>query len=207
MSSKQYFDTVAAEWDTMRQEFFHTNVRERALSEAQVKEHSTVADIGAGNGFINEGLIDKNVNIIALDQSQLKLDVMKEKFTGNTQIDYRQGEAENLPLRDNEVDAAFANMFLHDVESPQNTIKDIYRALKPGGIFIITDLDKHNHEFLITEQNDRWPGFERNEIKEWFREAGFKNVMIDCIGENCCSESKSTDEIAEISIFIAKEVK
>ena len=108
-----------------------------------------------------------------------------------------------LPIDNESVNCAFANMYLHHVEVPVNAITEIYRILKPGGKLVITDLDKHNFEFLRSEHNDQWMGFSREDIKEWFATCGFKNVVVDCAGEKCCSDSSSGNERAEISIFIA----
>jgi len=49
-------------------------------------------------------------------------------------------------------------------------------------------MDKHE-DFLKMEHHDRWLGFEREKVKEWFREAGLKNISVECVGENCCSKS------------------
>ena len=70
-------------------------------------------------------------------------------------------------------------MYLHHVERPAVAIAELYRTLKDGGKLIITDLDKHNFDFLVTEQNDRWMGFERPDIVQWFEAAGFKEVTVD----------------------------
>jgi hypothetical protein len=81
------------------------------------------------------------------------------------------------------------------------------RILKPGGKLVITDLDEHNFDFLRTEQNDRWMGFKREDISNWFLQAGLKNVKIDCADENCCSTSNCGCTEAKISIFIAQGTK
>jgi SAM-dependent methyltransferase len=94
-------------------------------------------------------------------------------------------------------------MYLHHVENPEKAINEMSRILKQGGKLFITDLDKHNHEFLRTEQYDKWLGFNRNDIKKWFESAGLKNVVVDCVGAKCCADSESKNtERAEISIFI-----
>lgn len=46
-------------------------------------------------------------------------------------------------------------------------------------------------------------GFERENISKWFKQAGLNTVAIDCVGSNCCAESESSSEKANISIFIA----
>ena len=83
MSSKDYFDRVAQDWDEMRENFFSDEVREEALSTLPVQKGKTAADIGAGTGFISEGLIQAGLQVIAVDQSEAILKEMKRKFRGH----------------------------------------------------------------------------------------------------------------------------
>lgn len=203
MYSKMYFKKVANQWDTMRQSFFSEAVREKAYSIAAVKEGKLAADIGAGTGFITEGLINSGLKVIAVDQSDEMLNQIRQKFKNFKGLDCRYGEAENLPIDDNMVDYAMANMYLHHVNNPLVAIKEMVRILKSGGKLVITDLDEHNHEFLKTEQHDRWMGFKRKDIEQWLLEAGLKNVAVYCAGGNCCSTSSCGCNQASISIFAA----
>lgn len=203
MSSKIYFKEVADQWDTMRKGFFSEVVREKAYDIAAVKEGQLAADIGAGTGFLTEGLLQKGLKVIAVDQSTEMLEQMRQKFKEFEGVDYRQGDAENLPIDSDSVDYVMANMYLHHVENPLDAIKEMVRVLKQGGKLVITDLDEHKHEFLRVEQYDRWLGFKRQEVEQWFRAAGLKNVVIDCAGGNCCSNSSCGCDSASISIFAA----
>ena len=207
MSSKKYFEEVAAQWDTMRTGFFPISVRERAIAEMTIQSPLQVADVGAGTGFITEGLAQLPVQITAIDESENMLKIMQQKFRGQENIRYIVGESENLQIAENSHDYALANMYLHHVERPAIAIAELYRTLKSGGKLIITDLDKHDFEFLVTEQNDRWMGFERSAIIEWFEAAGFREVKVDCVNADCCADSCGTDARAEVSIFIATGVK
>ena len=141
MSSKEYFDKVAENWDTMRGEFFPNSLREKAVRVAGVQPGGVAADIGAGSGFVTEELLNHNVRIIAIDESPAMIDRMKKKFSGSTAIDYFVGESEHLPLEDRSVDYAFANMCLHHVERPAVAIREMARLLKPGGRLGITHPD------------------------------------------------------------------
>lgn len=201
--SKKYFDEVASNWDNMRNDFFSDEVRLAAYKTANVEDGKLASDIGAGTGFITEGLINKNVKVIAVDQSEEMLNLLKNKFSYYKDLKCIQGIGEDLPIEDNSVDYVFANMFLHHVENPSLVIKEMQRILKAGGKLIITDLDEHNFEFLKTEQYDVWMGFDRQKIKEWFEDAGLNNVTVNCVGSNCCSDSDNGCEKASISIFIA----
>jgi ubiquinone/menaquinone biosynthesis C-methylase UbiE len=204
VSSKAYFDDVAGDWDDMRGGFFPDAVREAALRAAGVEPGQLAADIGAGTGFITEALIAAGLNVVAVDQSPTMLDVLAGKFEG---VDTRPGTAEALPLADEYVDHAFANMYLHHVEDPAAAIREMARILKPGGRLIITDLDTHEFHFLVEEQHDRWMGFARDDVRGWFETAGLRDVVVDCVGSDCCADSVAGAGRAEVSIFIAAGVK
>lgn len=207
MSKINYFDKVANQWDDMRKGFFPNQVREKAVELSKIKKGDVAADIGAGTGFISEILLEKGAHVIAVDQSVEMLSQLKKKFCCNSALTIKKGNDTNLPIDDNSVDFVFANMYLHHVENPQIAISEMVRILKPDGKLIITDLDEHKFDFLITEQNDRWMGFKREDISNWFDKAGLSNVKIECINENCCSTSQEGKDNAEISIFIAEGIK
>lgn len=203
MDSAQYFEKVADQWDELRTDFFTKAVREKAYEVAKVEEGKLAADIGAGTGFITEGLLERGINVIAVDYSEEMLKVLQKKFSQYPQVTYRQGESESLPIEDQLVDYSMANMYLHHVPDPLSAIKEMKRILKPGGKLVITDLDAHAFEFLRTEHFDRWMGFSREDIKRWFTLAGLKNVTVDCVGGDCCTKSCMSSEEAQISVFIA----
>ncbi len=207
MNSKKYFDEIAHQWDNMQQNFFSEEVRDKAFSVAGVKKGKIAADIGAGSGFISEGLIHKGLMVIAIDQSEAMLAEMREKFSSAEGVEYRLGEAEKLPIPDEAVDYAFANMYIHHVKSPQKAITEMVRILKPGGKLVITDMDEHEFKFLKEEHRDHWMGFKREDVRRWFEEAGLNNVIVDCAGESCCVQSSCGDAQASISIFVASGEK
>ncbi len=182
MSSKGYFEQVAPQWDAMRQEFFSAGVREKAYAAAGLRPGMTVADIGAGSGFISEGLRGRGVRVIAVDSSPAMLAELRRKL-GAGEIDTREGEAEHLPIADGSVDCAFGNMVLHHVEHPAAAIAELARILKPGGRVVLTDVDRHEHTFLLREHHDRWPGFERADVQRWFEAAGLHDVSVVDAGE------------------------
>ena len=205
--SRDYFNDIAEDWDAMRTSFFSEEVREVAYTLADVQNGKTAADIGAGTGFITEGLLKAGLQVIAIDQSENMLDNMKLKYKDYASLSCVQGDSDALPLDDQSVDYAFANMFLHHVVDPYIAIKEAYRILQPGGKLVITDLDEHHFTFLQTEQHDIWMGFDRSQVMKWFQEAGFVDVSVSGVGCNCCSDSEGSDEKASVSIFAAYGVK
>lgn len=205
--SKKYFDEIANSWDGMQQEFFSEKVREVAYQLAGVQVGNKAADIGAGTGYVTEGLIERDVDVIAIDQSSGMLEILKSKmvnkYGANVSIKCIQGDSDNLPLEDNSVDYVFANMYLHHVVLPETAIKEMYRILKKDGKLVITDLDTHTYDFLIKEQHDIWLGFDRGNILTLLNNAGFAESMISSVGSECSAESLCKCDSAVISIFAA----
>ena len=205
--SRQYFQTVAPQWDIMRRSFFSESVREKAMDVVGVEPGKIAADIGAGSGFVTEGLLGRGLRVIAVDRAEAMLEEIRRKFGEGGAVEYRIGEAESLHLADGSVDYVFANMCLHHVESPALALREMARILKPGGQLVITDLDRHDFEFLRTEHCDRWMGFERPDVALWMSEAGLQVVQVDCAGENCCAASQRGRGCAAVSIFLAWGMK
>ncbi len=200
--SKPYFDALGDEWDGLRKGFFSESLREKALDLAGVESGQIAADLGAGTGFVTGALINRGLRVIAIDQSPAMLQALRRKYPDLETVDCRRGDAEQLPIDDAVTDFSFANMFLHHVEDPFLAIREMARIVRPGGQVVITDLDQHDHEFLRSEQHDRWLGFARDDIRSWFGEAGLTSVRVEDLDEICCASSCDGEEAAT-SIFFA----
>ncbi len=203
--TQEYFDAVADKWDEMRRAFFGEGVRRAAVEAASVAPGQIVADVGTGTGFIAKAAIDAGARVIGIDNSDGMLAQVRERFAGRA-FEARQGDTDALPLADGEVDAVLGNMVLHHAPDPAGAIREMARALKPGGRLIITDADTHNYEWLRTEQHDRWLGFERGDVARWFNEAGLTDVSVGDTHEMCTPSSECGTKAA-ITIFLARGTK
>ena len=201
-SSKNYFDSIGADWDRLREGFFPERLRDAALDVAGVQAGRVAADLGAGTGFITQGLLARGATVVAVDQSPVMLSALRRKFAWADEVDCRTGDAEKLPIESASVDYCLANMFLHHVPLPAVAIREMARILKPGGKAVVTDLDAHRFEFLRNEHHDRWMGFDRDDVREWFREAGLTDVRVGSFDAKCCDTSRDGKK-ARIGIFIA----
>ena len=203
--TREYFDNVATQWEDMRQKFFGDGVRRAAIAAAGITPGAVVADIGTGTGFLAEAAIDAGATVIGVDLSEGMLAQVTTRLAGKPFV-ARRSEPASLPLQPEEADAVMANMFLHHAEDPPSTIREMARALKPGGRLVITDADTHTHEWLRKEQHDRWLGFDRRDIRNWFETAGLEQVTVGDTQE-VCSPTSECGTKAAISIFIARGVK
>ncbi|MGA2821259.1 MAG: arsenite methyltransferase [Anaerolineales bacterium] len=206
--SAPYFEKVAGRWDALRSGYFSEAVRVSAISKAYLHPEMTVADVGAGTGFVAAALAPLVKHVHVLDGSAAMLEVARKNLAGFENLEYQVAEGLFLPLPDSSLDAAFANMYLHHCPDPLAAIREMVRILRPAGRLVLTDMDAHTHEWLKTEMADIWLGFERDQIRQWLEEIGLVNVIVDCTGQSCHSDSQSQQgEGAEISIFVATGTK
>ncbi len=199
-----YFERVAATWDNLRASYFGEAVREAAISRAYLRPEMTVADIGAGTGFMAAGLAPLVAKVYAVDGSPAMLEVCQRNLAGFDNVELRLADGAALPFADASLDAVFANMYLHHCPDPQAAIAEMARVLKPGGRLVITDLDRHEHAWMREEMADVWLGFDRGAVKGWLRAAGLVNVIVDCTSQDCCATSQADPTAAAaISVFLA----
>jgi ubiquinone/menaquinone biosynthesis C-methylase UbiE len=205
MDTREYFDDVASRWDAMRRTFFGDGVRQAAIAAGGVTNGTRVADVGIGTGFLAEAALDAGARVIGVDISEAMLDEAARKFAGRP-FEPRSGGVDALPLADGEVDVVLANMVLHHAPDPARAIREMARALRPGGVLVVTDADSHTHEWLREEQHDVWLGFARPDVAGWFRAAGLDEVTVGDTRE-ICSPTSACGTRAAITIFIARGLK
>lgn len=200
--SKAYFAGVAGQWDEIRSGFFTEAMRDAAIAKADLPAAAIVGDVGAGTGFVLQGLIGRASRLVGFDQSADMLAVARQKLNGYNQVELRLAEGQNLPAETGSFDAVFANMYLHHAPDPAAAIAEMSRILKPGGKLVITDLDSHDQAWMRDEMADRWLGFDRQQLRQWYEAAGLTAIDIDCAAGSCDCATPEAGHIS-LTIFVA----
>jgi arsenite methyltransferase len=152
------------------------------------------------------GLAPKVGRVLGFDASPEMLAVAQRNLAGWPNVEVRQAPGDHLPLPGETLDTVFANMYLHHAPDPAAAIRELVRVLKPGGVLCITDLDTHDHEWQREQMADLWLGFEREDIRHWFVDAGLQAVEVTCAEGSCCATGPD-GSVQPLSIFVATGVR
>lgn len=142
-----------------------------------------IADLGAGEGTFSLLLAQRAKQVIAVDNSDKMVEVGRENAckVGVKNLDYRQGDLEQLPIDDAAVDIVFFSQSLHHALHPDRAIAEAWRILKPGGRIAILDLLKHRFEEARQLYADQWLGFSEVEVESILAKAGFRNIQTSLV--------------------------
>jgi ubiquinone/menaquinone biosynthesis C-methylase UbiE/DNA-binding transcriptional ArsR family regulator len=137
-----------------------------------------IADLGAGEGTLSQLLARTARKVIAVDNSaeMVAYGSRLAAENGLKNLEYRQGDVEELPIADAGVDLVLFSQVLHHVASPQRALREARRILRPGGRIMILDLASHSFEQARDLYAHLWLGFSEVELHEMLRKAGFKKI-------------------------------
>jgi ArsR family transcriptional regulator len=142
-----------------------------------------IADLGAGEGTFSQLLARRAKKVIAVDNSEKMVEYGAElaRKHGVKNVEYRQGDIEDVPIRKASVDLAFFSQALHHARHPQQAVAEAWRILKPGGRIVVLDLMRHTYEQARELYADLWLGFTEVEVGRFLRQAGFSNIETSVV--------------------------
>lgn len=112
---------------------------------AKIKTGDVVIDLGSGAGndcFIARHETGETGKVIGVDFTSAMIDKARTnaELRGFNNVEFRQGDIEHMPITSNTADVIVSNCVLNLVPNKNAVMKDIYRVLKPGGHFSISDV-------------------------------------------------------------------
>lgn len=200
---------------------------------AQIKEGDVVIDLGSGAGndaFIARRVAGEKGKVIGIDFTEAMITRARENAEKLNlhNVEFRQGDIDNMPVTANKADVIVSNCVLNLVPNKHKVFGEIYRVLKPGGHFSISDI------VLEGELPAKWKqvaelyagcvsgAIQKKEYLGIIEEAGFKNITLqkdkaihipdeilaDYLSKDEISDyKKGTVKITSITVFAEKPAK
>ena len=202
--SESYFESLAGDWERIRKSYFDDRVTGLSI-EKLLPRDLTLADVGCGTGSLTFELARFARKVIGVDLSHEMLRraraIAKERKLENVQ--FRQGDALEVPLPSRSVDAAFCVMVLHFVPDPARAIANLCRITRLGGPIILVDLVQHKQDWMREQMAHQWLGFDQPAIERWFRQAGASAVDYELTG-SFAGEKLARNGNRPVEIFVAR---
>lgn len=156
---------------------------------AALKEGETVLDLGSGAGidcFLSARQVGATGRVIGVDMTDDMLALARKNAAGGnfTNVEFRKGQIEKLPVGDGEVDVIISNCVVNLSPDKPSVYREAFRVLKPGGRLAISDIvataelppEVRADERLLT---GCVAGAETIANQEaWLTRAGFENIRI-----------------------------
>lgn len=156
---------------------------------AKIRPGDVVIDLGSGAGndcFVARSITGETGKVIGIDFAEPMISKARENAEklGFNNVEFRQGDIENMPVTANAADVIVSNCVLNLVPNKEAVFKDMYRVLKPGGHFSISDIVLTGElPAKIKNAAEMYAGcvasaIDKDEYLSYITKAGFKNMTI-----------------------------
>ena len=156
---------------------------------AGIKKGDTVVDLGSGAGndvFVARAIVGEEGKVIGLDCTQEMIDKAKEnkEKVGFINVEFKLGGIEEIPLEQDIADVVVSNCVLNLVPDKEKAFAEMYRIIKPGGHFCVSDIVlKGELPAELKKSAEMYAGCVAGAVQQadylsMIEKAGFENVEI-----------------------------
>jgi len=156
---------------------------------AGLKNGDTVVDLGSGAGndvFVARSIVGDDGKVIGIDFTQEMIDkaIANKTKVGFTNVEFKLGEIEKVPLDNDTADVVISNCVLNLVPDKSKAFAEIYRILKPGAHFCVSDIVlKGELPAGLRKSAEMYAGcvagaLQQDEYLGVIKETGFTNIEI-----------------------------
>jgi arsenite methyltransferase len=156
---------------------------------ANLREGETVLDLGSGGGidvFLAAKKVGSKGKVIGIDMTQTMIEKAQTLAAthGYSNVEFRLGEIENLPVDAETIDIIISNCVINLAPDKTKVFSEVHRVLKPGGRILISDLVTEGELPLEVKKNfDAWAcciggALEKQQYLATIKTAGLTNVNI-----------------------------
>lgn len=178
---------------------------------AELKSGNTVLDLGSGAGldvFVARSMVGESGRVLGVDMSDAMLSRARKNSErlGYENVEFLKGEIEDLPIDSDSVDVVISNCVLNLVPDKGRAFKEVYRVVRPGGHFCVSDIVVRGElPESIKRSAELYAGcisgaIAQADYLDIIHEAGFSNVKVlrereINVPEEALLESASEDEL------------
>ena len=157
---------------------------------ARIREGHTVLDLGSGAGndvFVARSLAGESGRVIGLDMTEAMVAQARinNRKLGYKNVEFILGDIEDMPLEGNSIDVAISNCVMNLVPDKDKAYAEVYRVLRPGGHFSISDIVLQGElppalqEAAVLYAGCVAGALQKADYLKAIERAGFANIRID----------------------------
>lgn len=140
---------LLADYYNKREKYWDSFEKDKVLSLLGDVGSKKILDVGAGTGRLALRLAKVGAEVTALDVSEEMLKKLKIK---NHNLKTIVGEAEDLPFENESFDIVVATFLIVHLKDLRRFFDEVYRVLKPGGLFLVTNINQRKAPAIETKE-------------------------------------------------------